>query len=500
MSRPGTSHVKKPGKSRRPKPRKKPSERAASHVASRAVAGRVAVFARSRTGVGSSETSGRAAPFVAALQAIAVLPAGRDDRMVLALLLAPFLIVGLSLGVERTARHVASRAPHYIEAARPSTSPSAIEAGRHHAALEVPVAPAPALPRLAHVIDPPAPALQRLVHLIDPPAPVLPRLTHVIDPPAPALPRLAHVIDPPAPVLPRLAHLLDPPAPALPRLAHVIDPPAPALPRLAHVIDPPAPALPRLAHMIDPPAPALPRLAHMIDPPAPALPRLAHVIDPPAPVLPRLARLMAPSSLEPLQQCLPKVAAAPQVAPRDPGQFGLALAHAARDQLGTLVIYNAKYVRMSYPMGDVAPLYGVCTDVVVRAYRALGIDLQALIHKARVGSGDRNIDHRRVEVVRRFLARFGESLPVTAFHENYRPGDIVTYYRPQNRASTSHIAIVTDKLGPSGRPMIVHNRGWGPQIEDALFVDKITGHYRFSGLETTARSQTTADRRQVTRR
>ena len=458
MSRPGTSHVKKPGKSRRPKPRKKPSERAASHVASRAVAGRVAVFARSRTGVGSSETSGRAAPFVAALQAIAVLPAGRDDRMVLALLLAPFLIVGLSLGVERTARHVASRAPHYIEAARPSTSPSAIEAGRHHAALEVPVAPAPALPRLAHVIDPPAPALQRLVHLIDPPAPVLPRLTHVIDPPAPALPRLAHVIDPPAPVLPRLAHLLDPPAPALPRLAHVIDPPAPALPRLAHVI------------------------------------------DPPAPVLPRLARLMAPSSLEPLQQCLPKVAAAPQVAPRDPGQFGLALAHAARDQLGTLVIYNAKYVRMSYPMGDVAPLYGVCTDVVVRAYRALGIDLQALIHKARVGSGDRNIDHRRVEVVRRFLARFGESLPVTAFHENYRPGDIVTYYRPQNRASTSHIAIVTDKLGPSGRPMIVHNRGWGPQIEDALFVDKITGHYRFSGLETTARSQTTADRRQVTRR
>ena len=85
------------------------------------------------------------------------------------------------------------------------------------------------------------------------------------------------------------------------------------------------------------------------------------------------------------------------------------------------------------------------------------------------------------EVLRRFFARQGESLPITAFAEDYLPGDIVTYYRPQNRRNRSHIAIVSAMVAPSGRPMIVHNRGWGPQIEDALFVDQITGHYRYNG-------------------
>ena len=67
---------------------------------------------------------------------------------------------------------------------------------------------------------------------------------------------------------------------------------------------------------------------------------------------------------------------------------------------------------------------------------------------------------------------------MTDFAEDYQPGDVVTYHRPQNQHSRSHIAIVSDRLGPSGRPMIVHNRGWGPQLEDGLFVDEITGHYR----------------------
>ncbi len=135
-------------------------------------------------------------------------------------------------------------------------------------------------------------------------------------------------------------------------------------------------------------------------------------------------------------------------------------------------------------MGDVAGLYGVCTDVVVRAYRALGIDLQELIYTTKAGRGDRNIDHRRVDIVRKFLQTYGQSLAVSEFAEDYRPGDIVTYYRPQNRSSTSHIAVVSDTLAPSGRLMIIHNRGWGPQLEDALFVDKITGHYRYSGMAT----------------
>ena len=82
--------------------------------------------------------------------------------------------------------------------------------------------------------------------------------------------------------------------------------------------------------------------------------------------------------------------------------------------------------------------------------------------------------------MRRFFERYGESLPITDFVEDYQPGDIVTYYRAGGRTSQTHIAIVSDVIAPSGRPMIVHNRGWGPQLEDALFASEITGHYRFT--------------------
>ena len=165
----------------------------------------------------------------------------------------------------------------------------------------------------------------------------------------------------------------------------------------------------------------------------------------------------------------------------DPAAFGQALASAARGQLSELVVYTDRYRRIAYPMGDVSQLYGVCTDVVIRAYRSLGLDLQALVHQTRVGSGDTSIDHRRVETLRRFFAIHGQSIPVTDFAEDYRPGDVVSYYRPQNAHSRSHIALVSDVVGPSGRLMIIHNRGWGPQLEDGLFVDEITGHYRYAG-------------------
>jgi uncharacterized protein YijF (DUF1287 family) len=168
--------------------------------------------------------------------------------------------------------------------------------------------------------------------------------------------------------------------------------------------------------------------------------------------------------------------------PGDAESFGLALAAAARNQLKDFVIYNDRYTRLRYPMGDVHPMYGVCTDVIIRAYRALGLDLQELVQKTKTGSGDPNIDHRRVDTLRKFFSRFGESLPISTFAEDYRAGDIVTYWRPQNRHSRTHIAIVSDMIGPSGRPLIIHNRGWGPQQEDGLFVDEITGHYRFSGV------------------
>jgi uncharacterized protein YijF (DUF1287 family) len=167
----------------------------------------------------------------------------------------------------------------------------------------------------------------------------------------------------------------------------------------------------------------------------------------------------------------------------DPEAFGLALAEAAHEQVDDFVVYTDKYQRISYPMGDIPALYGVCTDVIIRAYRAIGYDLQQLVHESRIGSGDTNIDHRRVETLRKFFAKYGEQLPITEFAEDYKPGDIVSYYRPQNRHSRTHIAIVSHVVAPSGRLMIIHNRGWGPQIEDGLFVDEITGHYRYSGAK-----------------
>ena len=167
--------------------------------------------------------------------------------------------------------------------------------------------------------------------------------------------------------------------------------------------------------------------------------------------------------------------------PRRASAFGGDLAAAARRQTSHLVFYNPAYMKIAYPMGDVPSYMGVCTDVVVRAYRALGVDLQVLVHKSRAGSGDTNIDHRRVEVLRRFFARAGTNLPVTSNAADYQPGDIVTYALPNGWLSKTHIAIVVAEKSATGVPLIVHNRGWGVQAEDWLFAEKITGHYRYAG-------------------
>jgi uncharacterized protein len=161
--------------------------------------------------------------------------------------------------------------------------------------------------------------------------------------------------------------------------------------------------------------------------------------------------------------------------------FGLALAAAARRQVSHLVLYNPAYTKIAYPMGDVPSYFGVCTDVVVRAYRSFGIDLQVLVHKSRAGSGDTNIDHRRVEVLRRFFARAGTSLPLTSNPADYKPGDIVTYTMPNGWLSKTHVAIVAAEKTPAGVPLVIHNRGWGVQAEDWLFAEKITGHFRYAG-------------------
>ena len=159
--------------------------------------------------------------------------------------------------------------------------------------------------------------------------------------------------------------------------------------------------------------------------------------------------------------------------------FGERLAKAASAQRWVPVIYNPAYVKLDYPGGDVPWYTGVCTDVVVRAYRKLGIDLQVEVHKSRVGSGDRNIDHRRVPVLRKFFRKRGISIPVTRDPSKYRAGDIVTYYMPDGHYSKTHIAIVAKERTKEGRPYVIHNRGLGVQMEDWLFKAKITGHYRY---------------------
>jgi uncharacterized protein len=164
-----------------------------------------------------------------------------------------------------------------------------------------------------------------------------------------------------------------------------------------------------------------------------------------------------------------------------PGEFAGSLAASARRQISYFVLYNSSYQKIPYPMGDVPSYFGVCTDVVVRAYRALGIDLQVQVQKAGVGTGDTNIDHRRVEVLRKFFARAGTSLPITKNPDDYKVGDIVTYYMPNGWLSKTHIAIVAAEKNPAGVPLVIHNRGWGVQAEDWLFAEKITGHFRYGG-------------------
>lgn len=166
-----------------------------------------------------------------------------------------------------------------------------------------------------------------------------------------------------------------------------------------------------------------------------------------------------------------------------------ALVEAALERTNHTVIYNGAYRRIAYPMGDVPSRYGVCTDVIIRAYRALGIDLQQRVHedmKAHFSlypdhwglkKPDTNIDHRRVPNLQVFFTRHGARLPVTDQPDDYRPGDLVTWVVGGSRP---HIGIVTDRRSRDGRrPLIVHNIGWGPKLDDMLFEYPITGHYRY---------------------
>lgn len=172
-----------------------------------------------------------------------------------------------------------------------------------------------------------------------------------------------------------------------------------------------------------------------------------------------------------------------------PEKFAEALVAAAIERTAHQVRYDGSYRSISYPMGDVPDNTGVCTDVVIRSYRALGVDLQQLVHEdmrenfsaypQRWGlkGPDSNIDHRRVPNLQRFFERHGQVLPVSEQSTDYKPGDLVTWMVSGN---LPHIGVVSDQAAVFGkRPLIVHNIGRGPRLEDMLFDYPITGHYRF---------------------
>jgi uncharacterized protein len=183
--------------------------------------------------------------------------------------------------------------------------------------------------------------------------------------------------------------------------------------------------------------------------------------------------------------------------PRPAQHFRDRFVAAAMERTHHIVRYDPAYVRIPYPGGDVPPSTGVCTDEVIRAYRAVGIDLQKEVHEDmaahisayprkwhRSANGansvtDPNIDHRRVPNLMVFFARHGQSLPLSADGSDYRPGDLVTW---NLGGAITHIGIVVSEKSPqTGRYLIVHNIGQGPQMEDVLFNWKIIGHYLYLG-------------------
>jgi len=158
-------------------------------------------------------------------------------------------------------------------------------------------------------------------------------------------------------------------------------------------------------------------------------------------------------------------------------------------QTSVTTIYDPAYIRINYPDGDLPIERGVCCDVIVRAFRSVGIDLQKEIHEDMesvfnlypkiwgLNKTDTNIDHRRVPNIVTFLQRQKKSLPVSQQEKDYKPGDIVTWKIPGN---LDHIGIITNvRVENSDRFKVVHNIGAGAKLEDVLFEFEITGHYRY---------------------
>jgi len=153
------------------------------------------------------------------------------------------------------------------------------------------------------------------------------------------------------------------------------------------------------------------------------------------------------------------------------------------------VTYDPAYFSIPYPNGDVPIGKGVCTDVVIRTYRKMGIDLQSEVHEDMkqnfnlypkiwgLKRTDTNIDHRRVPNLMTFFKRHQAEKPMTRNPKDYFPGDIVCW---NLGGAITHIGIVTSqKSEDKQRYLIVHNIGSGQVAEDVLFAYTIIGHYRY---------------------
>jgi uncharacterized protein len=199
------------------------------------------------------------------------------------------------------------------------------------------------------------------------------------------------------------------------------------------------------------------------------------------------------TTLQQASFCLIILASLPLSGQRDAASlrqtFARKLAAAAIERTNHNVRYISAYVAITYPGGDVPEGTGVCTDEIIRSYRAVGIDLQQEVHEDMLRNfdlyphkwqrhPDTNIDHRRVPNLMVFFSRKGERLSLTRRAEDYSPGDIVAW---DLGGGITHIGIVVDRHGPSGRYMVVHNIGRGPQMKDVLFDWKVIGHYRYYG-------------------
>jgi uncharacterized protein len=180
----------------------------------------------------------------------------------------------------------------------------------------------------------------------------------------------------------------------------------------------------------------------------------------------------------------PAAAPQPAASPHPTAAHGLSIARAAAAQVGVTVSYDPAYRQLSYPGGDVPRDRGVCSDVVVRALRSVGVDLQVAVHEDMrqhfrdypqlwgLRGPDRNIDHRRVPNLMRYFERQGKRVPPGA---GYRAGDVIAWRLPND---LYHVGIVAEQRGPRD-PLVVHNIGDGARLEDVLHAFDEIGHYRW---------------------